>query len=311
MSDILIIDGNNLTLRAAHATPPLYDASGVPTACLMTSLRTLCKISSIIKPLRVFWVWDGGHSKFRKSLFPEYKNRVKFERKNLDEDDTEDSFISSWKEQVSLLERYLPFLGAAQVRIVGCEADDIIYRLKNIFTVENFDIVLATSDLDFNQIVDEKFKVFNLSKNKLVDAFSIEEEFGVRPEQWCEYRSMVGDTSDNIPGVESIGEKRSSEIMKKYGTFEKFYSSFPSIEKPKSFEINLYKSSEIFYRNLSLIDFSKLPENEVPQFEVRRLVFCGLGIKPDLKSFRNVCLRHQLSTLMSESAMWKAVCGDS
>lgn len=307
---IILVDGNNLSLRAAHASPPLYDPAGVPTGALMTSIRSICKIASQLKPRRVVWVWDGGHSKFRKGLLPTYKQKLKPELALLaKEDDPRSYFHDDWLAQVALLEKYLPLLGIGQLRIKGCEADDIIYRLVKIFRREDFHVTIASSDADFNQLVEEDCDIYNLNKNMVCDGKYVESTFGIKPEQWVEFRAMTGDPSDNIDGVPGVGKVSAAKVIEKYGCVAvmSLDNTLSKIEKIKKYEQAVLDNQALIARNKLLMDLSSLPYEEVPQHEVEAQLNEALSLQPDLKEFWNVCMKHKLATLTQEAASWKAV----
>lgn len=294
-----------------HGSPPMRDNDGVPTGCLMTSIRSLCKIASKLKPLRVFWVWDGGHSKFRKDYYPEYKSKNKRKQDPEDFEQNEDQFIAEWKIQVGLMEQYLPLLGVAQIRVNGCEADDLIYLMKDLFVRKEVaaTVFLATSDSDFNQLLDESFKVYNLGKQRIFEAQDVLQDFGVTPAQWVDFRAMTGDPSDNINGVHGVGEKRAADILQTFGSFANFLEKYglETVQGAVKHYDAVYANRQIVERNIRLMDLSLLPEGEVPVEQLAHQILEGLNVKPDLKKFWNVCISHQLMTLTQESAMWKAV----
>lgn len=310
MQPILIIDGNNLTLRAMHGCPALYDQKGTPTGCLMTSVRTLCKVAREVKPKRVVWTWDGGHSAYRKKIFPAYKQRKELPKLREELEEGSPSFHEEWKTQVALLERYLPLLGVGQIRIPGCEADDVIYSLKNIFTGQGVSVVLATSDADFNQLLDENFFVYNLAREELCGPDQVRMKYGISPQQWIEFRAMTGDPSDNIDGIPGVGEKRAAEILDQYGSLPKFLDEYytGAISSPKKFHKAVAENTEILIRNCKLMDLAWFNfEAEFSNGDVHARLWEALSIEPDLKAFWNVCMDHQLATLTQESAMWKAL----
>ncbi len=304
---ILIADGNNLSLRAMYGCAPLYDSFGFPTGCLMTSVRMIAKAAVAVRPARTIFVWDGGHSNYRKQLYPEYKFRPP-----LDEDDPKATVLSEWKQQVNALKEYLPLLGVGQIQIKGCEADDLIYRLKTILTQAGYDVVIATTDADFFQLVDDNCFIYHLAREKLYDKKLATEENGVEPHNWVDLRAMTGDDSDNISGVKGVGPKKATSIIKEFGNLELFEVhclQHPEwlAETAKKHHHDVFDNLEIVKRNRALMDLDKLPESEVPQRELESLLDQAILLEPDKKAFWNCCLRHGLNTLMQESHMWPSL----
>lgn len=304
----LLIDGNNVTLRAMHACPPL-SANGVPTGCFMTSIRTLCRIADKIRPNRVIWFWDRGHAQFRKDLYPEYKQRPK---KDEDEDNFSgeaDQFYADWKTQTKMLEEHLSLLGVMQIAIKGCEADDLIYRVASFLGACEHNTISVSTDADFMQMLSDNCYVFNPKNEKLYTPDDLYEEYGIKPDQWVEYRAMMGDPSDNIKGVQGIGKKRALEVLTKYGSVDKFVDYVIGM-KVKKYEESLLGSLEIVDRNKKLMDLSQAPLDIEDRDEMIRLLTIGLDITPDLKKFWNVCQKYKLQTLLVESPLWTEVYGD-
>jgi len=193
------------------------------------------------------------------------------------------------------------------VRIRGCEADDIIYRLVQIFRLEDLHVTIATSDADFYQLVGENCDIYNLSTNRICDEHFVRSNFGVEPWQWPEFRSMTGDPSDNIGGVPGVGKILAAKFIEKYGCGSAMSLDSTKIEKIKKYEQAILDNKDLISRNKLLMDFSALPLDEVPQEQVCSQLNEALALQPDLKEFWNVCMSHQLMMLTQESAMWKAV----
>jgi DNA polymerase-1 len=305
---ILLTDGNNLSLRALYGCAALYDFSGFPTGCLMTSVRMICRAAVAVKPLRTIVVWDAGHSPYRKKLFPDYKYRAP-----LDEEDPKVTIMNEWKQQVDALQKYLPLLGIGQIQVGGCEADDVIYRLKRIVGQEGFETIVATTDADFFQMVGEDCGYYHIAKEKLYGVAETVEEHGVSPQHWVDYRAMTGDDSDNIPGIKGIGPKKAADIITTFGRVENFYHHVDSVDKGwlekngKKHHRDLAQNRDIVARNKKLMDLSALPLTEVPQEKVEALLNQALALEPNVKEFWEVCKKHQLNTLLSESHMWSQV----
>lgn len=247
-------------------------------------------------------VWDAGHSTYRKSLLSSYKERGPIDEEKL-------AMLEEWKSQVDLLQKYLPYLGVGQIKVKGCEADDLIFRLKKWWEPDA-PIVIASTDADFMQLIDENCRVYNFSGEKLIDSEDVIEIFGVAPNQWVEFRAMTGDSSDNIPGVEGVGPKRSSRLLEKWSCLKNFYENFKSIESPKKWETQVLQDYVKVERNRLLMDLSRLPESEIPQLEFDMALLKALELRPDYEAFWKLCNQHQLNLVMEERPVWSTAWGE-
>lgn len=302
---ILIVDGNNISMRAAYGCAQLYDKFGTPTGCFMTTVRTICNVADKVRPDRVFCVWDAGHSKFRKALLPTYKDRGEIE-----DDEAKIQLMAEWRVQVGLLKKHLPLLGVGQFEVGGCEADDIIFKIVRTLSETGMESVILSSDQDFCQLLSPLVSIWNLKKDECLRAGDLEGIYGVTPSQWVEYRCMTGDDSDKIPGVQGIGEKRASAIMKEFGDLRRFFAT-PEAEKEKAYIKTLRSNGEIIERNRKLMDLKLLPENEVPSPAVDVLMDRALSLEPDKQAFWKICIKHDLNTLLGESNLWPTLWGGS
>lgn len=301
---VLIIDANNITMRAMHGCPPLHDSEGFPTACLMTTIRSIYKAAIINRPTYTLCVWDAGHSTYRKDIYPEYKLRKK--------DDSEEfaTFMEDWRDQVEALECYLPFLGAGQIRIPKCEADDVIFRISEVLKELDWDATLMSSDADFFQLLRPGLEIYSPGREITYDVKTFREEYEVAPSQWVEYRAMTGDPSDNISGVKGVGAKRATAILKEFGTTEQFYQKMADCDrKLRKFEEEMLDSRKIVERNKKLMDLRLLPEGMLNQQVLADQLEEAFNLEPDFKMFTEACREHQLYTVLEERMMWKYVRG--
>ena len=153
----------------------------------------------------VIMVWDCGRNKRRTELYPEYK-------RNRKHDDTEDDklWYSQFLEQTNVIHDFVKNLGVKSIKIQGQEADDIVFGLTKMLFSERPDeegIIIVSTDEDFLQLISEKIYVYSPIKNILYTPDNFEEIFGINPEYFLDYKILQGDSSDNIGGIQGIGEK--------------------------------------------------------------------------------------------------------
>lgn len=224
MKTLLLIDTHAFLHRAFHALPPLKSPTGKPTGALYGLTNTLLKIIRDLKPDYVVAALDRPEPTFRKKKFSAYKaHRPK----------APDELIEQIVEARPLLEKLnIPYLEAP-----GFEADDIIGTITaSLGTEKNLKIIILTGDLDALQLVQgEKVIVaapkHGLSELTYYNDSAVAERFGLPPEKLVDYKGLVGDPSDNIPGVPGVGSKTAAALLQEFGTIEKIYGGMPKGHK--------------------------------------------------------------------------------
>jgi len=198
----LFIDANNLSHRA-HGQAPL-EHEGQRTEILFLGLNMVRKYLKDFQPDDVVVVWDFGRDRRRLQLFPNYKNQLK--RKKLTP--VEERERAAFYDQMNKLEDCLKEIGITQYRCKGREADDVIYNLL-MNEAASSEFILISSDKDFFQLFDcmTNIKIYSPIKKKLYEQKDVEEEFGISVQDYVDYKALVGDPSDALPGVKGIGPK--------------------------------------------------------------------------------------------------------
>lgn len=222
---LLLIDANSLIHRAYHALPPLTGPGGKPTGALYGLTSILIKLFKEDHPRYAVAAFDRPEPTKRDELYEDYKAT---------RPPTPDPLIEQLKEAHTLLEQF----GIKTIEEPGYEADDIIATLALKFADDNTQAEVMSGDLDSLQMVDKDNIVVRVPKKGISETIvysetEVEERFGVSPRALADYKGLVGDTSDNIPGVSGIGPKTAAELIKSYGTIENIYKSLDKIEKEK------------------------------------------------------------------------------
>ena len=204
---LVLIDGTAYLYRAYHALPPLKNSKGENTGAIHGFLNALNKIIEDFNPKHIGLVFDAKGKNFRHDIYSEYKaNRS--------------SMPEELVEQIPKLYELLSLMGYPPIIIDGVEADDVIGTLskkfKNIREVKIF-----SGDKDFAQLVDKKTSIINPINLDIVDQKAVKKKFGVEPKNIIDYLALVGDKSDNIPGVPGVGNKTASRLINQYGNVEK------------------------------------------------------------------------------------------
>ena len=201
---IFLIDGSSYLYRAFHAMPPLSTSSGLPTGAVkgvVNMLRNLRKENPNSHYLSIF---DAKGKNFRHDIYKEYKAN----RPPMPED---------LREQLSPLKEICNAMGMPVIEIPKVEADDVIASLATLGSKQGIPIVISSVDKDLMQLVDDPLiKMMNTMNNQIYDVSGVQEKFGVHPNQIIDYLAIVGDSSDNIPGVPKVGPKTAVKWLKEF-----------------------------------------------------------------------------------------------
>jgi DNA polymerase I len=216
MSRLVLIDGSSYLYRAFHALPPLTAPDGAPTGALhgiVNMLRATLKE----KPDFAAFVMDASGPTFRDDLYAEYKAN----RPPMPDD---------LRSQVEPMMQIVEALGFPILRVSGVEADDVIGTLAVQAHAKNIDVTISTSDKDFAQLVRPGIKLSNTMSGSVLDSTeAVIEKFGVRPEQIIDYLALMGDTVDNVPGIDKCGPKTAAKWLAEYSTLENLVANADKI----------------------------------------------------------------------------------
>ncbi|MCL1886778.1 MAG: DNA polymerase I [Betaproteobacteria bacterium] len=204
---LLLVDGSSFLYRAYYALPDLRSPSGEPTGAIygiLNMLRRLDKDYSAAYPICIF---DAKGKTFRDDIYPDYKaNRTAMP----------DNLVS----QIAPIYEAIRFFGWPILSIEGIEADDVIGTLAKKAHAQNFETIIVTADKDMAQLVSEDVTLMNTMSNEKLDRDGVTEKFGIPPESIIDYLSLIGDTSDNIPGIPKVGPKTALKWLNQYGTLD-------------------------------------------------------------------------------------------
>lgn len=217
MPDIIVIDGNSLINRAFYATPVLTNSKGQFTNAVYAFTNMLIRTIEDAKPKYLMVAFDMRAKTFRHLMYDGYKAT----RKGMPEE---------LAAQMPLLHKLLEVMGIKVLEQEGIEADDILGTVAKKFDLST---VIVTGDRDAFQLIDETTSVW-LTKRGItdieeMDLISVKEKYGVEARQVVDYKALMGDSSDNIPGVKGIGEKTAQALIEKYDTIDNLYAHLDEI----------------------------------------------------------------------------------
>ena len=262
---IYLIDGYSLLYRAFYALPQsIATTSGLPTNALYGFTSMVLKLlGEDEEKLGIGVVWDAGKPQFRMEVFPEYKAN----RSTMPEE---------LKAQLDHLDEILEAMNIPAIRAEGFEADDVLATLSRRIP-EDVQLKIVTGDQDAMQLVDGKVKVLRttrgVSETKEYGREEVIEEYGVTPEQIPDYKALVGDPSDNIPGVKGIGPKGAANLLEEFGTVENLYETLDKV-KAKGTRKKLEESRENAFLSLEL---ARMRFDAPVKFDGEALYFEGVS----------------------------------
>ncbi len=204
---LLLIDASSSIFRAFYAIPRLTNAAGVPTNATLGFTTMVQKTLRETKPDYLVVVWDAPGKKRRQQIYPEYKA-------------TRDVTPDDLKAQFANIRRIVEAYRFASLEYEGEEADDVIATLVRAATEKGLDVEIVSTDKDLMQLVSDRVVVIDTMRDRRFGPREVEARFGVPPEAVLDLRSLVGDSSDNIPGVKGIGEKGAAKLINEFGSLD-------------------------------------------------------------------------------------------
>jgi DNA polymerase-1 len=250
MKKLFILDAINFLFRSYYAIPPMTTPNGVCTNALYGFIRSLGKILADFSPDYIVAVFDGpDNKKSRTALYEFYKSH----RKGMPED---------LFPQLGLALDFCSVYGIPVLEIPGVEADDVIGSIVRWASTHSIHSYICTSDKDLCQLVSPSVSLVHAHKdNLLVDSQKVEELFGVKPSQIVDYLALIGDASDNIPGIEGIGPKTAVALLQEFSSLETILKHADSIPGKKGELLRKGADSALLSKQLALLNF----EVEIPQ----------------------------------------------
>jgi DNA polymerase-1 len=213
---MILVDGSSYLYRAFHALPPLSTTSGQPTGAVRGVVAMLRKLCQQYPGTPVVVVFDAKGKTFREDLFEGYKAH----RPPMPED---------LRAQVEPLHALVRALGLPLLCVPGVEADDVIGTLAVQAAREGRSVLVSTGDKDLAQLVDDHVTLINTMNDTRLDAAGVVQKFGVTPAQIIDLLALMGDKTDNIPGVPGVGEKTALALLQRFGSLEGLYADLDAV----------------------------------------------------------------------------------
>lgn len=213
---LILIDGSSYLYRAFHALPPLTNSQGEPTGAIYGVLNMIRKLIKEYQPKYIAVVFDPKGKTHRDDIYPYYKaNRP--------------PMVNELSVQIKPLHGIIKAMGLPLLIMEGEEADDVIGTLAKEAEQQHMKVLISTGDKDMAQLVDKNVTLINTMSNVILDEKGVQEKFGVTPEQIIDYLTLIGDTSDNIPGVPKVGPKTAAKWLTEFNTLDNLITNAEKI----------------------------------------------------------------------------------
>ena len=213
---LILVDGSSYLYRAYHALPPLMTSKNQPTGAIRGVISMIKKILEDHPKSLLGIIFDAKGKTFRNEMYKDYKaNRPPMP----------DDLV----QQIEPIFSIIKALGIKVISVEGVEADDVIGTLANMADRIGHQTVISTGDKDLTQLVNKHIKVVNTMSDELLDEKGVEKKFGVKPNLIIDYLALVGDSSDNIPGVEKVGPKTAVKWLQEHGNLDNIIKNSENI----------------------------------------------------------------------------------
>lgn len=217
---LFLIDGSSFLYRAYYGLKPMHTSKGETVQAVYSFCRMIRKLMTKFDAKYISIIWDSKGKTTRHEIFPGYKATRQAP--------PSDIFI-----QKDRILKIIESIGLSQVAIQGIEADDIIYSVGRDYVKNGFDVVVVTLDKDLGQMLDEHTFMYDAFKDVVTDVQNLEEKKGCKVSKLPFYFALLGDTSDNIPGVRGIGEKGALELVNQFDSLEQLYENLEIVPRTK------------------------------------------------------------------------------
>jgi DNA polymerase I len=252
VSRLLLIDGHAYAYRAFHAIRSLHSPTGQPTNAIYGFIKMLEKMRTAVEPTHLMVVWDGGLSAERLAMLPGYKAQ----RPDMPE---------GLRAQLDGIRDYLAAAGMADFCGDGIEADDYIACLARHGAKVDWQVIIASADKDFMQLVSARIGLLN-PNDKTGVVWSREQvraKTGIEPEQVADWLALMGDAVDNIPGVPGIGPKTAAGLLQEFGSVAALFQRLAEV-KSERVRAALSGAGDVVRNNLELVRLHEVPCEFVP-----------------------------------------------
>ena len=280
----VLVDGSSYLYRAFYAMPELTTSGGEATGAVKGVVSMLKRLQTDYPTPHLVVVFDASGKTFRDEIFEDYKAH-------------RPPMPDEMRSQIEPLHELVQALGFPVLQVSGVEADDVIGTLAKQAAARGMPVVISTGDKDMAQLVDDKITLVNTMTETTLDREGVKQKFEVWPEQIIDYLALVGDSSDNIPGVPGVGPKTAAPLLGHFGTLEKLYKNLDEVPqvavrgaKQLPAKLKEHKDNAFLSQKLATIrcdvELPEGPEDLVmrpPELETLRELYTRLEFKTWLR----------------------------
>ena len=262
---IAIVDGYAFVFRAYHSLPPLTNPQGVPVGAVYGFTNMLIKLIAGLNVTHIVIALDSGSKTFRNEIYSDYKAN----RPECPED---------LKPQFPIIRQAAEALNIVTLEKKGFEADDIIATLTKRYQEDDCEILIVSSDKDLMQLINDRVFMYDAMRNRFIGEKEVEEKFFVKPNKVLDVLSLIGDASDNVPGVRGVGPKTAAEMINQFGDLESLLKKYQEIkqERKKNLIADGIKNAKLSKTLITLDEEVKIDANledlEIKSFDPIKLI---------------------------------------
>lgn len=287
---LFVIDGSSYIFRAFFGVPLLNNSKGLATNAVFGFFKMIKNTISTYKPDELILVFDSKEETFRKKLYPEYKAN----REEMPEE---------LKVQMPYIQKLVEALRIHTIQVPGVEADDVIASIKRLISQRGQKVTIISGDKDLMQLVDKDTIMIDTLKNKIYNEEGVFAKFGVEPKYLADVLAIMGDSSDNIPGVKGIGAKGAEKLVSEYGSLENIYANLSSVKNKKHLEaLTKYRSDAELSKELVTLKYDveldlygkELAGDVHPDIEKLSALFRELEFFSELRELNKVFGMHKV-----------------
>jgi DNA polymerase-1 len=239
---VWVVDAHSLIHQVFHAIPNMTSPSGQPVNAVYGFTRDLFNLLETKQPDFLFCAFDLPGRTFRHEIYEQYKAG----RPDMHED---------LRPQIGFVHRMVDALGIPLLAYEGFEADDIVATVARIADELGGECYIVTGDKDCRQLITDRVKLYNIRKNEFMDRGALRQDWDVRPDQVVDYQALVGDSTDNVPGVPLIGPKAARDLLEKFGTLDNILAHVEEVNgAAKKENIKKYREQALMSRTLVKLD---------------------------------------------------------
>src|SRR3989338_3655189 len=254
---LFLVDGSSYIYRAFHATPHLSNSKGIPTNAILSFTNMIRKFIKDKTPEYFAIAFDRKEETFRHQEFKDYKEQRPPMPENL-------------VPQIPYIKKIVELLNIPLLEMAGFEADDVLGTVSLKAVNTGFRVTIVTGDKDLMQLVEDNLELFDSMTGKRTGIKEVEEKFGVLPEKVADVLGLMGDSSDNIPGVPGIGPKTGMKLIQEFSSLENLLNNLKNIKQANLREkLETYREQAILSKRLATIKKDVPIETDIESFKIK------------------------------------------